>query len=300
MTVPQPGDIGFERPRFFDGERLTAADLFAAQSYERELRWLHNRTLHPWGVARGLSVSGARGDRTLTVGAGYALDCLGRDLIVPADTVMQVPPVPSGRYRLTASYVDDDGLPPVERTGVCGTSGAVRLPERCLLRFQSRRSELRSALYRRGRDVVLAEIKVSNCALAEAADTSTRDDAAVDRPYVGAGLTEPGGTTWVLWPDFANPVGVATTVPTAAAAFAVVPAYQASVIGTRTFTNASGQQLIADGPVTISDAALTSFEVHVDLAPYGVLNPDDVRNSAFPERLSTDLGWYVSWIGIEV
>ena len=28
-------NLGFERPRFFDGERLTAQDLLAAQSYER-------------------------------------------------------------------------------------------------------------------------------------------------------------------------------------------------------------------------------------------------------------------------
>jgi hypothetical protein len=299
MTVLQPGDIGFERPRFFDGQRLTADDLLAAQAYERELRWLHNRTLHPWGIARGLTVSAARGDRTVTVGAGYALDCLGRDLLVGEDTVLQVPPVSSGSYWLTVSYRDDDALPGMQRTGPCGAEGAVRLPEQALVRFQPTKTIITAARYRRGRDVVLAQVRVSGCALAEAPDTSARDDASVDRPYVGAGQTVSGETTWILWPDAADPVGIATTVLTASAAFAVVPVYQASVIGPRTFTTPEGDDVIADGPVTVTGPGVTSFEVRVDLPRFGALNPDFVRDSAFPELLTGDLGWYVSWIGVE-
>ena len=68
MTTDLPA---VERPQFFDGERLTAGDLLDAQTYERELRWLHNRCLHSWGVAVGLAVHGRRAaTRSVTVGAG--------------------------------------------------------------------------------------------------------------------------------------------------------------------------------------------------------------------------------------
>ena len=38
-----------ERPAFFEGQRLTADDLSAGQSYSQEMRWLHNRALHGFG-----------------------------------------------------------------------------------------------------------------------------------------------------------------------------------------------------------------------------------------------------------
>jgi len=51
------------------------------------------RSLHTWGIALGLMVTGQRGERTVTVQPGYALDCLGRDLLVSATLAMPVPPV---------------------------------------------------------------------------------------------------------------------------------------------------------------------------------------------------------------
>ena len=56
-TVPIPT---IERPVFFDGQRLTSEDLGEAFAYERELRWLHNRSLHGWGIVLGYAVTGAR------------------------------------------------------------------------------------------------------------------------------------------------------------------------------------------------------------------------------------------------
>src|SRR5207247_1213304 len=97
-----------ERPFFFDGQLLTAADLAAVQAFHRELRWLHNRALHDWGVVFGLGVSGARGARTVRVERGYALDCRGRDLIQDAPAELQVPPDAGPTlYYLTASYLED-------------------------------------------------------------------------------------------------------------------------------------------------------------------------------------------------
>jgi len=47
----------FERPRFYDGRLLTAADLEDEQDYFREKIRLHNRLSHGWGVVTGLKVS---------------------------------------------------------------------------------------------------------------------------------------------------------------------------------------------------------------------------------------------------
>ena len=35
-----------ERVRFFDNERLIAPDLQAIDDFARQMRWLHNRSLH--------------------------------------------------------------------------------------------------------------------------------------------------------------------------------------------------------------------------------------------------------------
>ena len=45
-----------QRPEFFDGQRLFADDLTAAQTYHREMRWLHNRGLQQLGIIFGYAV----------------------------------------------------------------------------------------------------------------------------------------------------------------------------------------------------------------------------------------------------
>jgi hypothetical protein len=291
-------ELSFERSRFFDGERLAAEDLLAAQSYERDLRWLHNRTLHPWGVGRGLSVSGERGDRSVTVGAGYALDCLGRDIVVAQDTVVQVPPVPSGTYLLTVSWAEQVE-PVTQRQGSCGTNGIVRLPEQGLVRWQNPKATETDARYTVGQDVVLAEVKVTGCALTGPPDTGRRNDAAVDCPYVGAGSTTAGETQWRLWPDDSSPCGVATTVSTVSAAFATAPRYQVSLLGERTFQALDGTTAVVDGPVSLDAPTASSVDVCVELMGFGELNPIEVLDPSFLDRLRDELGWHVSWIGVE-
>ncbi|MET0459881.1 MAG: hypothetical protein ABW195_11595 [Ilumatobacteraceae bacterium] len=292
-------DPGYERPRFFDGERLTAQDLSAAQRYERDLRWLHNSTLHPWGVCRGLAVSGARGGATVKVGAGYALDCFGRDIIVAQDAVLQVPPVPIGTYLLTVSWADDDERAGSRRRGLCGTDGVVRIPEQGVLRWQDPDATEADARFTAGRDVVLAEVSVRGCTLTSAPDTGRRDETMVDCPYVSAGATVAGDTSWRLWPDDTTPRGVSTTVSTASAAFARAPCYQVSVIGERMFRAADGSVAVVDGPVSLDVPTASSVEVRVELTEVGGLNPPEVFDLSFPERLRDELSWYVAWIGVE-
>lgn len=296
-----------ERTRFFDGERLAAADLLAAHAYERELRWLHNRTLHPWGVARGLEVTAASGDRSVTVGAGYALDCRGRDLIVAEPLTLQVPPLTGdgaggpARFLVTVSHLDDDALPATTRGGVCGTSGAVRLPERALVRFQDPTDVDADTRVRPGIDVVLAQVAVRGCALSEPPSAGQRQQAVVPGPYVGAGQTPAGQTRWRLHPSAANADAVATTVDTTSAGFAQRPRYQAEVLGRRDFIASGGATAYVNGFVAIDQPGPASFDVVVTLPrdAAGDLNPAEVLTAAFAQRLGPDLGWCVSWIGVE-
>src|SRR4051794_3215885 len=191
-----------ERPVFFDGQRLTADDLEAVQAFDRELRWLHNRSLHGWGVSRGLTVRGERGAAAVEVAPGYALDCLGRELVVPEPVSLPVPPVvTSTRWYLTVTYRGDDELTPELRDGACDMRGAVRLPDAPSLAFRPKR--------RLGIDVVLARVNVEGCALASLS-LAERNELHPPSPYVGAGRTVPGATEWRGWPDGGNPYAVAT------------------------------------------------------------------------------------------
>jgi hypothetical protein len=296
------------RTRFFDGERLTAADLLAAQAYEAELRWLHNRCLHPWGVALGLAVAGAAGDRAVSVSAGYALDCRGRDLLVPEPLSLQAPPVAGdgaggpARFLLTVSYLEDKALPASTRAGVCGTSGAVRLPEHALVRFQSQQDLHADTRFRPGIDVVLAAVAVKGCALAGAPSTDERQEVALAEPYIRAGRTPDGGTPWQLWPDSSSPSGVMTTVDTSAAAFGDTPLYQAEVAGDRIFSKSGGGQATVQGFTEVANAGAESFDVRVVLPSSGgsgALNPPEVFAESFMDRLSNELSWSVMWIGVE-
>jgi hypothetical protein len=71
------------RPHYFSGQLLTADDLAAEQDYHRQMRWLHNRMLHGWGVVGGLHVQ-VEGDDAghVVVSPGFALDGWGRELII--------------------------------------------------------------------------------------------------------------------------------------------------------------------------------------------------------------------------
>lgn len=299
-----------ERPAFFDGQRLIAADLTTVQTFHRELRWLHNRSLHNWGIAFGYAVTGVRKARTVQIQPGYALDCQGRELILTEAMTLAIPAVADNgaggpmTYFLTVAYADDADLTPEIRSGACGTAGAVRRPEQPLIRWQDPNEG-----YRYGLDVVLASISVQNCQLAaDVSGVERRDAVPAQQPYVAAGQSEAGATVWTLWPDAETPVGVSTTIATTVAGFRTPPRYQAHVMGERviqpapnTATNLRGA--VIDGYAQVTNASATGFELIV-LLPQGrigtlPLNPD--LDTTLVEQLNNKaaLGWFVVWMGIE-
>src|SRR5438067_6958100 len=102
-----------ERRNFFNYERLFAADLNDQEAFHREMRWLHNRSLHQPGVGNGYAITGAKDDREVVVGPGYALDAYGHEIVLVRTITVSVPPVASdeqGRpvhYYLTVRYPED-------------------------------------------------------------------------------------------------------------------------------------------------------------------------------------------------
>ena len=84
---PAEGVLSNERLRWFTGRFLTARDLTDEQKYHIDRRHLHNRLFHGSGVVCGLGVSvNERSDcdhEWIWVDAGIAIDCLGREIIMP-------------------------------------------------------------------------------------------------------------------------------------------------------------------------------------------------------------------------
>src|SRR6266446_247764 len=71
-----------EKPRFFCGQLLTDLDLDAAMNYIAAKNRLHNRYLFGAGVVCGLIVQcDPCVDGSVIINPGYALDCLGNDII---------------------------------------------------------------------------------------------------------------------------------------------------------------------------------------------------------------------------
>src|SRR5688572_3262471 len=88
---------GFKRINFFKGFLTTEKDWNDAEQYHIEKRKLHNRLFHSAGVVRGVMsdlrvVSRARGDLSVEIQAGYAIDGQGNDLVLPDAVIKNINP----------------------------------------------------------------------------------------------------------------------------------------------------------------------------------------------------------------
>jgi hypothetical protein len=75
----------WQRPKYFDRQQLSAADLNAGLDYTRQrLRW-HNRYLHGWGIVCGMRVSRVSAEDlwNVRVAEGYLVTPLGDEVYVP-------------------------------------------------------------------------------------------------------------------------------------------------------------------------------------------------------------------------
>ncbi len=294
--VPQ-----LERVRYFPGELLTAGDLTAAADYDRQMRWLHNRSLHNWGIGFGLDVLGDRGDTSVTVNPGYAIDIEGREIILAAPCQLPIPAVPGGPagdaaiYYVVANYVADADEATEERrdAAACGsTSGAVRLSNAPAIRWKTARQLVV------GYDVVLGEVSIVNCVLAAAVSTNARRYArAKGATTLYAGEVAAQDAQWKGWTQGATNLGFTLAVDTSLARFNTTPHYIAQIIGARVLDAPS---LIVAEFVSLSNQSRDGFTLQVALpAMAGGVNPAMISDPGSGPGLLSQLNWRVGWIGVE-
>ncbi len=288
-----------ERQQFFNGQRLLASDLQELEAFNREMRWLHNRSLHQPGIGNGYAVVGRKGDREVIIRPGYAIDADGREIVLTQTHIEPIPPVAGdeGRpvpYFLTVSYPDDASLEKVEtRQGICGSSDVVRLREEpifCWIRLnddgQPDNAQSRDDILR-NRKIILGRAEVLNCQLNKDLSVAERLNARPSRqPYVCCGRTDkPAWKPWKFAPfdpiSFAEseqgkdilkaisgntilnpyilPIGVEVDIDTSECGFTTPPCYSARIEGPRI----RNERFILDGLLQISESRANSFKLNV-------------------------------------
>lgn len=297
-----------ERIEFLDGQQLTAEDLTEFKNSNTELRWLHARSLHSWGIGIGFDVQGNRGDSSVSIGSGYAVDCLGREVILSSERTKTVPAVPGqmdgtdATYYLIAAYLRDADQAVVEtRPGVCVSGGTVRLTEEPFIAWRLP-NELRE-----GQDLVLARASILNCQLSRPLSLTERRYARpCQQPYIGAGQTEAGRTNWQVWLDSkAQPIGVFTSVDTSSALFRTTPTYMAHIVGERILVQGPKSTVLV-AFAGLVDATPDRFTLQVFFPRFGKtapnVNPNQLFQSSGPQGILgvvQQLNWQVVWMGTE-
>lgn len=194
-----------ERPEFFNGQRLFDSDLNGLDAFNREMRWLHNKSLHQPGIGNGFAVSGNKGDREVTIEPGYAIDSKGREIVLVTTEVLPVPPVAqdaSGKptiFLLTVSYATE--LEEAEtRAGVCLPRGVVRRREAPVFCWIQLRGEDPGDLHadpehekaiKTGMKIIIAQVEVADCRLNKPVSLAQRRSARpATQPYIACGVSD--------------------------------------------------------------------------------------------------------------
>jgi hypothetical protein len=94
----------FERNAYFYGKLLTARDFQAEQKYFMDKDRTAHRLLHGSGIVCGLKVHEKDNQLEIDLGEGYALDCCGREIVVPQKTKVAMPGSPEGVYYLYLEF----------------------------------------------------------------------------------------------------------------------------------------------------------------------------------------------------
>ena len=312
------GDVQFlERIQFFNGQRLLANDLQSLESFEREMRWLHNLSLHQPGIGSGYAVTGKKGDRQVTVSPGYALDALGREIILTLPHTEQVPPVADNGagqpalYDLLVSYPPDANLSASEtREGVCVQRGTVRVHEEpvfCWARLSDDGQQLADprlkSLVQQQLMIVLAQVSILNCQLKDDVAVAIRRNARPPKlPRIACGtmtvtskdlvrtkLTIGSGAKVLQGSAAVHSFSI--TVKTSSGGFSSTPSYFARIRGTddRVISESLFNVLLHVMAETPSQ-----FELHL------LKFPQSIQTKAKRINLQSNVPLFdVVWMGVE-
>ena len=123
-----------KRLNYYDHQFLRVPDFADEQNYHLNMRRLHNSALHTWGIVQGLQVTLASGGTgtAVSVNAGVAIDSTGREIVLPADTNLELGGEAAGTTLfITIAYAEQQTDPTTE----AGGPGNTRITEMPNLSF---------------------------------------------------------------------------------------------------------------------------------------------------------------------
>jgi hypothetical protein len=305
-------DTPFERVTYRNGQRLDARDLRDDHRRDARLRELHVRHLHAtWGIALGLEVTAigdsrsgaARKTTGILVGAGYAIDGRGRDLLLP-ESVQPALPMADGRFVLTVAYRDDADFQESSALPVqCFGDGLDLRTER--VRFSWRTPDE----VRFGPEVPVAQVTVANGAIVGTPDMRVRRyTQPLVRPHIDVRATDEGRSGWRTWvegsPSAQQELGLELEVNTSEAGFLRTPFYFGVLQGD--FSQGGDPPLFEGNPWPEGVASFPLEAMgfiataNVDRFRYRILN---IHGAPFlrsvPAAEAERRGWRVAWCGLE-
>lgn len=312
-------EIPFDRVTYRDGQLLTALDMNNDRQRDERLRRLHMRYLHQtWGIALGFEVTQVimlegelkpvdSGGTAVSVGSGYAVDTLGRDVLSPDPPISPTLPEVDGRksFVLTVSYQDDSAFGNrAELESLCLNSDIDLRHERPVFSWK------RPVEVRFGPEIPLVQITILDGIIQGELDFRVRRyTQPFVRPHMDWGSTEKRRTGWKVWTGKDNsPLrlghirSLEVKVDTSDAGFTKTPFYFA-ILDRRTDKgkNSSSNSdvpdvestLFLDGLRFITDASRVSFT-------YRVFQSDFNNDELLPDPGSAEqLGWSLFWLGVE-
>jgi len=126
---------GDKRPRYFDGQLLSAADFALEQQYLIRKRHLHNRALHGSGVVTGLAVTLATSSGAIVIEPGLALDREGHELQLHDPVALEIGS-PHGSCYVIIEYTERETNPVILPAGTAQTP-ASRIEEGIVIRLSA-------------------------------------------------------------------------------------------------------------------------------------------------------------------
>jgi hypothetical protein len=292
-------EIPFDRVTYREGQRLNARDMENDRLRNAWLRRLHTRYQHnTWGITLGLDVVKTNDNKAVQIKPGYAVDDLGRDILLAETIQLTVPAVVGPEsFVLTLSYQEDEAFRErIEFKNVCLGNGLNPMVERPILKW------LRPKEVRFGPYVPVVQAVVENGSIQGNLDKRVRRYARpLVRPHIGSGITERGRSGWREWVDSDNQgLGIELVIDTSEAGFTKTPYYFAILhgdisveTGTATGGNMQKTALFLDGLRFVTG-------VRQDRFIYRIIRTNHPPTEQLPSAAQAEeREWFITWFGLE-
>lgn len=292
-------EIPFDRVNYKEGQKLTARDMEDDRRREAWLRRLHTRYQHnTWGIALGLDVDKTGDNRAVQLRPGYAVDSLGRDILL-AETIQVAVPTVVGpeSYVLTLGYQEDSAFRErAEIKNVCLGSGLNLRLERPIIKWRKPND------VQFGPHVPVTQVVIENGAIQGDTDKRVRRNAqSLVRPHIGSGVTERGRSGWREWIEGDNhQLGLELAVDTSEAGFTKIPFYFVLLHGDipAVVNNTSNESLSRN--ILFLDGLRFITHVRRDGFTYRIARSSQFPIDELPSAVhAEEREWFITWFGLE-